>query len=187
MLLRCHKFLPPSSSLKPNPNRLYILPPSLVRKSNPTLSSWCSAAQSRRWWLKRRTLIPSPMCVSQPDPCPMKVPNIVVPKWVSLVIYSIFWCNWVEGWRMKRNGEKWWWRGPLLLLGVKGLELIKAIGGVWVKSNAWGDNPLTVGPLHVCVFKKWHHNSVFITQKHLKLVFSFYNSLLKNVRIEWWK
>ena len=45
------------------------------------------------------------------------------------------------------------WRGPLLLLGVKGLELIRAIGGVWVKSSVWGDNALTVSPLHMCIYK----------------------------------
>ena len=142
------------------PNRLYILPSSLARKPNPTLSSWCSMAQSHQWWLKRRTSILSPMCVSQRDPCPMKVPIIVIPKWVCLVLYSIFWCDWVEGWRTKMNGEKWctmngekwWWRGPLLLLGVKGLELIRVVGGVWVKSSTWGDNLLTVGPSHVCIF-----------------------------------
>ena len=119
-------------------NRLFILPPSSVLKPNPALSSWCSAPQSPQWWLKKRISISLSMCVSQPDPCPVKVPIIVVPKWVCLVLYSIFWCDWVEGWRTKMNGEKWctmngekwWWRGPLLLLGVKGLELIKAVGGV---------------------------------------------------------
>ena len=108
-------FFPPCPSNQ-IPNRLYILPLSLARKPNPTLSSWCSAAQSHRRWLKRQTSIPSPVCVSQPDPCPMEVPIIVIPKWVCLVLYSIFWCDWVEGSRTKRNGEKWcsrngekWW------------------------------------------------------------------------------
>ena len=41
---------------------------------------------------------------------------------------------------------------------------------------------------HMCVYlQKCYHNSVFITQKHQKLVFSFVNSLLRNVRIKWWK
>ena len=31
---------------------------------------------------------------------------------------------------------------------------------------------------------KWHHNSISITQKHLKVVFSFHNLSLKNQRIE---
>ena len=40
----------------------------------------------------------------------------------------------------------------------------------------------------ICVYlPNFHHNSVSITQKHLKVVFSFYNSSLKNQRIEWWK
>ena len=40
----------------------------------------------------------------------------------------------------------------------------------------------------VCVYlPKGHGNSVSITQKHLKCVFSFHNSSLKNHRIEWWK
>ena len=34
---------------------------------------------------------------------------------------------------------------------------------------------------------KCHHNSVSITQKHPKVVFSFANSSLKNQRIKWWK
>ena len=40
----------------------------------------------------------------------------------------------------------------------------------------------------ICVYlSKCHHNSVFITQKHQKVVFSFANSSLKNQRIKWWK
>ena len=40
----------------------------------------------------------------------------------------------------------------------------------------------------ICVYlPNFHHNSVSITQKHLKVVFSFHNSSLKNQRIEWWK
>ena len=40
----------------------------------------------------------------------------------------------------------------------------------------------------ICVYlSKCHHNSVSITQKHLKVVFSFYNSSLKNQKIELWK
>ena len=37
----------------------------------------------------------------------------------------------------------------------------------------------------ICVYlPKCHHNSVDITQKHLKVVFSFHNSSLKNQKIE---
>ena len=40
----------------------------------------------------------------------------------------------------------------------------------------------------MCVYlPKCYHNSVSITQKHPKVVFSFANSLLKNQIIEWWK
>ena len=40
----------------------------------------------------------------------------------------------------------------------------------------------------LCVYLlKCHHNSVSIVWKHLKCVFSFHNSSLKNQRIEWWK
>ena len=40
----------------------------------------------------------------------------------------------------------------------------------------------------ICVYlPNFHHNSVSITQKHLKVVFSFHNSSLKNQIIEWWK
>ena len=47
--------------------------------------------------------------------------------------------------------------------------------------------PLTVGPLMCVYLPKCHHNYVFITWRHLKCVFSFHNSSLKNQRIEWWK
>ena len=40
----------------------------------------------------------------------------------------------------------------------------------------------------ICVYlPKCHHNYVSITQKHLKVIFSFHNSSLKNQIIEWWK
>ena len=40
----------------------------------------------------------------------------------------------------------------------------------------------------MCVYlPKCHHYSVSITWKHLKCVFSFHNSSLKNQKIEWWK
>ena len=40
----------------------------------------------------------------------------------------------------------------------------------------------------MCVYlQKCHHNFVSITWKHLKCIFSFYNSSLKNQKIEWWK
>ena len=48
-----------------------------------------------------------------------------------------------------------------------------------MKNSTGSDNTLTVGPSYVCVYK-----NAIITQKHPKLVFSFANSLLKNVRIE---
>ena len=44
-----------------------------------------------------------------------------------------------------------------------------------------------MGPLSSIELQKYRHNLVFITQKQLKLVFSFCISLLKNPRIEWWK
>ena len=48
--------------------------------------------------------------------------------------------------------------------------------------KSWG------GWIPKCVYlQDCHHNSVSITWKHLKCVFSFHNSSLKNQRIEWWK
>ena len=43
---------------------------------------------------------------------------------------------------------------------------------------------LTVDPSMCVYLQKCHHNSVSITQKNSKLVFSFANSLLKNQNIE---
>ena len=52
------------------------------------------------------------------------------------------------------------------------------------KKNVWSQKLQLVGP-SLCVYlQKYHHNSVSITWKHLKCVFSFHNSLLKNQRIE---
>ena len=48
--------------------------------------------------------------------------------------------------------------------------------------KSWG------GWIPKCVYlQDCHHNSVSITWKHLKCVFSFHNSSLENQRIEWWK
>ena len=46
---------------------------------------------------------------------------------------------------------------------------------------------LSCGPYVVMKITKCYRYSVFITQKHLKLISSFHNSLLNLVRIEWWK
>ena len=52
---------------------------------------------------------------------------------------------------------------------------------VFVKSSTWMWPLPDCGSLRcVCNYKKCHHNSVSITWKHLKYVFNFHNSSLKN-------
>jgi len=81
-------------------------------------------------------------------------------------------CVWSCG-GMKMEWLFWaWWREPLLMAS-------KVAPGV---TCLWPWVPA------VCVYlPKCQGNSVSITQKHLKCVFSFLNSSLKNQRIEWWK
>ena len=55
------------------------------------------------------------------------------------------------------------------------------------KREEWSQKLQLVGPSMCVYLQDCHHNSVFITWKHLNSVFSFHNSLLKNQRIEWWK
>ena len=47
--------------------------------------------------------------------------------------------------------------------------------------------PLTMGSSMCVYLQKCHYNSVSIIWEHLKCVFNFHNSSLKNQRIEWWK
>ena len=55
------------------------------------------------------------------------------------------------------------------------------------KRGEWSQKLQLVGP-SLCVYlQKCHHNSVFITWKHIKFVFSLYNSSLKNQIIKLWK
>ena len=55
------------------------------------------------------------------------------------------------------------------------------------KIGEWSQKLRLVSP-SLCVYlQKCHHNSVSIPWKHLKCVFNFHNSSLKNQIIEWWK
>ena len=100
-----------------------------------------------------------------------------------------------EGWRTKKAD----WRRKvremllgdfaMLLFRVKGRALCLAIGwsvGVGKCMN-WIWQVSAVGPVLWWKLPKCYRYSVFITQKHLKLISSFHNSLLNLVRIEWWK
>ena len=65
-----------------------------------------------------------------------------------------------------------WWRESLLLPS----KVAPSVTSLWLWVPA------------MCVYlPKCHGNSVSITWKHPKCVFSFANSSLKNQRIEWWK
>ena len=55
------------------------------------------------------------------------------------------------------------------------------------KRGEWSQKLRLVGPSMCVYLQDCHHNSVSITWKHLKCVFSFHNSSLKNQRIKWWK
>ena len=55
------------------------------------------------------------------------------------------------------------------------------------KRGEWSQKLQLVGPSMCVYLQDCHHNFVSITWKHLKCVFSFHNSSLKNQRIEWWK
>nr|POE60663.1 hypothetical protein CFP56_41050 [Quercus suber] len=52
-------------------SHLAVRPSSVLdAKTEPSIKfRWCFAPRTRRWWLKRRTSIPSLLCVSQPNPC----------------------------------------------------------------------------------------------------------------------
>ena len=94
-------------------NRLFILPPSSSSKPNPTLSSWCSAPQSHQWRDKPRSR------------CQCVYPNPILAPWKfwsssfqsGYVLFFIQFFGVIgEGWRTKRNREKWcsmngekWW------------------------------------------------------------------------------
>ena len=91
-------------------------------------------------------------------------------------------CQWQMGmerreWHGKRRG-----RG-----GKKkdGLVEERAIGSHW--SWQGKDRTQKMRPTIWIYLQKCHHHSVFITLKHLKCVFSFHYSSLKNQRIKWWK
>ena len=63
---------------------------------------------------------------------------------------------------------------------------------VWERKSRWVIAGMTrqdkpVGSVSVMKLPYCHYNSISITWKHLKCVFSFHNLSLKNQRIEWWK
>ena len=86
------------------------------------------------------------------------------------------------------------WRG---MIGFGNGEEFLLVGFlVWRKKPLVGivkrrvglDKALTMGPCVWVYLQKCYHYSVFITKKkNLKLVSNFCNSLLKYVRIKWWK
>ena len=106
----------------------------------------------------------------------------------------------------KKNGRRWngekerkkketklWWVAWEEEEQRKSKNKAKNKSGNEREESCWGvgwhgfDNTQNVGSINWVKLRKCHLISISITQKHLKLVSSFCNSLLKYVRIEWMK
>ena len=140
----CHRFLPPLSSLKQKPQQAVHPSSVLSAETKPSIKFLvlCSSIPSMMVEETNLDLVVN-VCIPARS-LPRESSDHRHSK-VGMSCSLFYFFVWLGRDEEQRGIEKSdalgmeksdGWRGPLLLLGVKGLELIRAISGVWVKSSA---------------------------------------------------